>query len=137
MEHAVPYTPQQNGVAERKNISLKELETCLLHFKHLPLSLWDEAVKCALYLQNRVPHKSMVGATPFEALHRHKPNASHLRFFGSKSWARIPLDKRKAFQDQSSECILLGYVEDGKAYKLMEVATRKCFIEWIVRFEED
>ena len=79
----------------------------------------------------------MVGVTPFEALHGYKPNVSHLRVFGSKAWARIPLDKRKAFQAQSSECILLGYAEDGKAYKLMEATTRKCFIEWSVQFEED
>ena len=49
----------------------------------------------------------------------------------------MPVDKGKAFQAQSSECILLGYVEDGKAYKLMELATRKCFIERSVQFEED
>ena len=79
----------------------------------------------------------MVGATPFEALHGYNPNVSHLRVFGSKSWARIPLDKRRAFQAQSSECILLGYVEYAKEYKLMEVATRKCFIEQSVQFEED
>ena len=112
MEHSVPNTPQQNGVTERKNISLKEMATCLLHAKHLPPSLWDEAVNCASYLQNRVPHKSVVGATPFEALHGYKPNVSRLRVFGSKSWARIPLDKREAFQAQSRECILLGYEED-------------------------
>ena len=39
MEHSVPHTPQQNGVAERKNTSLKEMATCLLHAKHLPPSL--------------------------------------------------------------------------------------------------
>ena len=58
----------------------------------------------------------MVGATPFKALHG---------------------NKRKALQSQSSEQIMLGYAEDGKAYKLMEVATRKCFIERSVQFEED
>ena len=108
MENSVPYTPQQNGVAERKNRSLKEMETCLLHAKHLHPSLWDEAVNCDLYLQNRVPHKSVVGATPFEALHGYNTNVPHLRVFGSKSWARIPLDKRKVFQAQSSKCIMLG-----------------------------
>ena len=46
------------------------------------------------------------------------------------------MDKRKAFQAQSSECILLGYVEDAKAYKLLEHTTRNCFIEHIVQFEE-
>ena len=50
MEHSVPYTPQQNAVAKRKNRSLKEMETCLLHGKHIPPSLWAEAVNCALYL---------------------------------------------------------------------------------------
>ena len=106
MEHSIPYTPQQNGVAKRKNRSLKEMATCLLHGKHLPPFLWAEAVNCASYLQNRVPHKSVVGVTPFKALHGYKPNVSHLRVFGSKSWARITLDKRKAFQSQSSKCIL-------------------------------
>ena len=71
----------------------------------------------------------MVGATPFEELHGHKANVSHLRVLGSKSWARIPMDKRKAFQAQSSECIFLGYADDEKYYKLMEVSTRRCFIE--------
>ena len=47
MEHSVPYTPQHNGVAERKNRSLKEMETCILHAKKLPPSLWAEAVNCA------------------------------------------------------------------------------------------
>ena len=79
----------------------------------------------------------MVGATPFKALHGHKPNVSHLRVFGSKAWARIPLDKRKAFQSQSSGSILLGYAEDAKSYKMMEVATRRCFNERSVQIEED
>ena len=94
MEQSVPYTPQQNGVSERKNRSLKYMATCLLHAKCLPPSLWDDAITYASYLQNRVPHKSVVGVTPFEALHGYNPNVSHLRFFGSKAWARIPLDKR-------------------------------------------
>ena len=111
MEHLVPYTPQQNGVSDRKNKSLKDMATCLLHGKHLPPYLWDEVVNCASYLQNRVPHKSVVGVTPFKAPHGYKPDVSHLRVFGSKYWAKIQLDKRKAFQAQSSECILLGYAE--------------------------
>ena len=103
-------------------------------WKNLPPSLWAEVVNCALYLQNRVPHKSVVGVTPFEALYGHKPNVSHLRVFGSKAWSKIPLDKRKDFQAQSSGCILLGYVEYEKDYKLMEVSTTICFIERSVQF---
>ena len=47
MEHLVPYTPHQNGVAKRKNRSLKEMATCLLHGKHLPPFLWVKAVNYA------------------------------------------------------------------------------------------
>ena len=124
-------------MAERKNRSLKEMATCLLQAKNIPPSLWAEVVNYASYIQNRVPHKLVVGATPFKQLHGHKPNVYHLRFFGSKAWDIIPIDKRKAFQSQSSECIMLGYAEDAKAYKFMELATRKCFIERSVQFEED
>ena len=49
MEHSVPYTPQHNDVAERKNMSLKEMATCLLHAKHLRPSLWAEAINYDLY----------------------------------------------------------------------------------------
>ena len=134
MKHLVAYTPQHNGVNERKNRSLKEMETFLLKEKNIPHSLWDKVVNCASYIHNRVPQKSMIGATPFEALLEHKPNVSHLRVFGSKAWARIPLEKMKAFQDKSSKFILLIYAEDGKEYKLMEVANRKFFIEQSVQF---
>ena len=67
----------------------------------------------------------------------HKPNVSHLRVFVSKAWAIIPSYKRKSFQPQSSRCIILGYVDDEKSYKLMEIATKICFIEKSVQFNED
>ena len=71
----------------------------------------------------------MVGVTPFESLMGHNPNVSHLRVFGFKASVRIPTDKRKVFQPQSSKYILLGYADDAKDYKLMDIATRICFIE--------
>ena len=115
---------------------MKEMSAYLLEAKYLPPYLWDEARNCASYIQDRVPHKSVVGTTPFEALMGHNPNVSHLRVFGSKAWARIPCNNKKDFKPQSSKCILLGYVDDAKAYKLMDIATRRCFIEWSVQFNE-
>ena len=44
IQHSVPYTPQQNGVAERKNRSLKEMTTCMLESKKLAGNLWEEAM---------------------------------------------------------------------------------------------
>ena len=101
MQYYIPYTPQQNGVAERKNISLKEMATCVMESKSLPPNFWDEAINCASYIQNRVTHKYLNGITPFEAWSGHKPDVSHFRIFGSKDWDRIPPKKRKDLEPGS------------------------------------
>ena len=54
--HSIPYTPQQNEVAERKNRSLKEMTTCMLESKKLAENLWAESMHVVAYIQNRVPY---------------------------------------------------------------------------------
>ena len=95
MQHSIPYTPQQNGVAERKNRSLKEMATCMMESKNLPPKFWDRAINYASYIQNRVLHKQIYEITPFEVWSGNKLDVTHFRIFGSKSWARIPTEKRK------------------------------------------
>ena len=75
----------------------------MIEAKDLNPKLWDEAINCAAYIQNRSPHKALDGKTPYEAWCGHKPSVSHFRVFGSKAWARIPPKKRKALQPQSKE----------------------------------
>ena len=50
MQDSIPYTPQQNGVAERKNRSLKEMAICMMEAKTLPPNFWAKAIKCASYI---------------------------------------------------------------------------------------
>ena len=50
IQHSVPYTPQQNGVAERKNQSLKEISTCMLEDKKLAVNLWADAMNAFVYI---------------------------------------------------------------------------------------
>ena len=65
MQHSIPYTPQQIGVNERKNRSLKEIATCMMEAKNFPPKFWAEAINCASYIQNRVPHKHIDGMASF------------------------------------------------------------------------
>ena len=109
MQHLVPYTPQQNGVAKRKNMKLKEMETCMIEAKYLNPNLWDEAINYVAYIQNESPHKSADGKRPYESWFGHKPNISHFRIFGSRAWTRIPPEKRKALQPQRKECMMVVY----------------------------
>ena len=62
---------------------------------------------------------------------------THFRIFGSKAWARIPTKKRKDLQPQSQEFLFVGYSEDSKGYKLINLSTNKAFIERIVQFQEE
>ncbi|MCO5583613.1 hypothetical protein L7F22_037526 [Adiantum nelumboides] len=63
----MPYTPQQNGVAERKNRSLMEMARCMLKAKSLPHKLWMEAVACATHVLNRCPTRALKTITPYES----------------------------------------------------------------------
>jgi hypothetical protein len=92
----VPYTPQQNGVVERKNRSLKEIASCMLHAKSLPQRLWDEALNCGTYIKNRSPHRSIKDKTPYEVWSILKLEVTHFHIFDSCAWAKIPCEKRKA-----------------------------------------
>jgi len=60
-----PYTPQQNGVAERKNRTLKEMVNFMLSYSGLSEGFWGEAMLIACYLLNRIPNKRNK-VTPYE-----------------------------------------------------------------------
>jgi transposase InsO family protein len=47
-----PYSPQQNGVTERKNRTILDMVRSMLKSKNMPKKFWAEAVRCAVYLQN-------------------------------------------------------------------------------------
>lgn len=130
-------TPQQNGVAERKNRIIMELVRSMLKTKGLPKMFWAEAVSCACYVLNRAPNKSVQGKTPQEAWSRKKPCVSHFRIFGSICYSHVPDEKRGKLDDKSEKCIFVGYSEASKAYKLYNPITKKVIISRDVIFNEE
>jgi hypothetical protein len=86
LQHTVPYTLKQKGVDERKNRSLKEMASCMLHAKSLPQILWAESLNCETYIQNISPHRFVKDKTPYEAWSGLKPEVTHFLIFGSHAW---------------------------------------------------
>ena len=76
------YTPQQNGVAERKNRTVMNLVRSMLSDKKVPKTFWPEAVNWTMYVLNRCPTFAVRDMTPEEAWSGDKPSVEHFRVFG-------------------------------------------------------
>ncbi|KAJ7961681.1 Retrovirus-related Pol polyprotein from transposon TNT 1-94 [Quillaja saponaria] len=133
----VPRTPQQNGVAERKNRTILNMARCLLKSKNMPKEFWAEAVSCAVYLSNRCPTKGVENQTPQEAWSGKKPNVSHLRIFGSIAYAHVPDQERSKLDDRSVKYVFIGYDSNSKGYKLYNPRNGKIIVSRDVEFNED
>jgi len=81
-------TPQQNGVAERRNRTIVERIRALLHASGLPRTMWGEAARHVVWLMNRTTTKAVISKTPFEAAFGKKPDLSEVREWGDKVWVR-------------------------------------------------
>ena len=88
-----PYNPQQNGVAKRKNRTIMEAVRAMHHDQDLPMHLWDEAARIAVYVQNHTPHRVLENKTLEEVFSRKKPEVIYLRIFGCLMY--IPFQKKR------------------------------------------
>ncbi|GJW32712.1 putative ribonuclease H-like domain-containing protein [Tanacetum coccineum] len=98
-EYSVARTPQQNGVAERKNRTLIEAARTMLADSKLPTTFWAEAVSTACYVQNR-------------------PFGCHVTILNT-------LDKLGKFDGKSDEGFFVGYSLSSKAFRVYNIRTRK------------
>ncbi|CAL8998680.1 unnamed protein product [Prunus brigantina] len=129
------YTPQQNGVVERKHRHLIEMARALLFQAHLPLRFWGEGVLTAAHIINRIPTKLLSHQTPFEKLYSKPPSYKHMRVFGCLAFATNNHPTSK-FDIRAKKSIFLGYPSGQKAYKLYDFSTHKNFINRDVNFFE-
>ncbi|KAL4367990.1 hypothetical protein GQ457_05G026520 [Hibiscus cannabinus] len=139
IEHqlTVGYTPQKNGVSERKNRTVMEMARCMLMEKNLPKKFWAEAVRTIIYMLNRLLTKAVQDKTPVEAWFGRKPSAKHLRVFGSISYGHIPAQKRSKLDAKVDRGIFLGYDSQPKGYRIFNLDTEKIMISRDVEFNED
>ena len=75
-----PFTPQQNGVFERKNSQIMEVARSLMLDKYVPNHLWGHAVLTVVYLINRVTSRVLDFQTPFDVLQKHHRFESHIGY---------------------------------------------------------
>ena len=118
IETSVPYTPQQNGVAERFHRTTHEHALAMLQEAKMAKGFWPEAHDYACLTRNYSPTKILSKATPYEVFWGEKPDVSMLRIFGSKCHVRVPPEKRRKLDTHSLDGIFCGFAEGSKAYRV-------------------
>ena len=121
--YSAPYTPEQNGIAERVNRTLLNKVRALLFNANLPAYLWGEAIIAATYLYNRTPNSSLSFKTPYEMKLGKKPNISNIKIWGSLAYQRLPNQVLNKLDPRSKPCYLIGY--GSNQYKLLDFTSNK------------
>ena len=117
-ETTAPYSPQSNGVAERKNRTLKEMMNAMLISSGLPQYTWGEAILSTNYLLNKVPKKK-VEKTPYELWKGMKPSYKYLRVWGCLAKVAVPPPKKVRIGPKTIDCIFIGYAHNSAAYRFL------------------
>jgi len=117
---ACPYTPSQNGIAERKHRHVTETGLTLMFHARLPISFWVEAFSTAVFLINRLPSPSLGGQTPYDLLFGKKPDYSMLRTFGCLCFPYLRDYSPHKLSPKSAPCVFLGYSTLHKGFRCFD-----------------
>ncbi|GKE12269.1 putative ribonuclease H-like domain-containing protein [Tanacetum coccineum] len=136
-EFSVARTPQQNGVAERKNRTLIEAARTMLVDSKLPTTFWAEVVNTACYVLNRVlvikPHNK----TPYELIRGRPPLIDFMKPFGYPITILNTKDHLGKFDGKANEGYFVRYFVVSKVMRVFNKRTRIVEETLNIRFLEN
>ena len=115
-QKSCPYTPQQNGIVERKNRHMIEIVHTLLVEALVPSQYWCEAAHTAVHIINRLPSSVLQKISPYECPFGKPPSYDYLRVFGCLRFVHLPSIERNKHSPQVAKCMFLGYSDDHKGF---------------------
>ncbi|GJS91620.1 retrotransposon protein, putative, ty1-copia subclass [Tanacetum coccineum] len=133
---APPYTPQYNGVLERRNRTLLDMVHSMMSQTTLQKSFWDYAHESAAHILNMVPTKK-VDKTPYEIWHGQAPKLSYLKVWGCEALVkRDTLTKHDKLEPRSFKCIFVVYPKETMGYSFYNPSENKVFVARNAEFFE-
>jgi transposase InsO family protein len=95
-QFSVARTPQQNGVVERKNMTIQEMARTMLMDSKLTDIFWTQVVNTTIHIQNKVMLRNNINKTPYELWKGRPTNVKHFRVFGSKCYIKREYGKMRS-----------------------------------------
>jgi hypothetical protein len=135
-EFSSPYTPQQNGVVERKNRTLLGMARTILDEYKTPNQFWAEAINTTCYSINQLYLHRILKKTSYELLTGKKPNVSYFRVFGSKCFILVKRGRKSKFAPKAVEGFLLGHDSNTRAYRVFNKSTGLVEVSCDIVFDE-
>nr|GEW01832.1 copia protein [Tanacetum cinerariifolium] len=136
-EFSIARTPQQNGVAKKRNRTLIEAARTMLSDSKLPTTFWAKAVNTACYVQNRLLVVKPYNKTPYELFRGRTHALSFMRPFGCHVTILNTLDHLGKFDRKFDDGFFVGYSLNSKAFRVYNLKTRKVEENLHIRFLED
>ncbi|GJY27073.1 retrovirus-related pol polyprotein from transposon TNT 1-94, partial [Tanacetum coccineum] len=136
-QFSVARTPQQNGVAKRRNRILIEAARTMLANSKLPTTFWAEVVNTACYVQNRVLVVKPHNKTSYELFHGRTPTLSFMRPFRCPVTILNTIDHLGKFDGKADEGFFVGYSLNSKAFRVFNSRTRIVEENLHIRFSEN
>nr|GFC97121.1 zinc finger, CCHC-type [Tanacetum cinerariifolium] len=132
-----PYTPQHNGVSERRNRTLLDMVRSMMSQTTLLKSFWDYALETVACILNIVPTKK-VKKTPYEVWHGQAPKLSYLKVWGCEALVkRDTLTKPDKLEPRSIKCIFIGYLKETMGYSFYYTPENKVLVARNAEFLEN
>ena len=121
-EVTAPRIPEQNGIAERKNRTLKDMMNVMLISSSLPSNIWVEVILSACHVLNRVPHKK-IRKTPYELWEGRAPNLGYFKVWGCLAKVGIPEPHKKKIGPKTKDSVFIGYAQNNPACRCLVLET--------------
>ena len=131
-----PYTPAQNGRAERKHCHVTETGLTFLFHSHLSPCLWLDAFSTATYIINQLPTSLLGGKSPFELHYGYSPHYDNFHPFGCRVYPCLHNYMPNKLSPSNIPCILLGYSHTHKGFHCLDPTTTKLYITRRAQFDE-
>jgi transposase InsO family protein len=113
-EYNIPRTPQQNGVVERQNILVQQMEISMMNERNIAQTYWVEAIHTFVHILNKAYLRPHSDKTPYELWFGRPSSIKHFKVFGSKCYIKNNDENIGKYDDRAHEGIFLGYDTNSK-----------------------